>query len=290
MFDKDFAFVKSFTDAGIPADYGPFNVQSIGSNLYVAYAKVDPATGDEVKGAGNGYVSVFSADGTFIKRFASNGTLNAPWAIAVAPANFGSFAGSILIGNFGDGRINVFNANDGSLLGQLKSANGEIELDGLWALVTGVRRHALLRRGRPGRGAWRPGNRRPAVTERRAITQPSPAETIVSAGLSSCGRSRLSFRHPVPSRHESPREPAFPLLKKMKTRCSGVLSLRFRSSPGTSVPKARPRLRDDLRRSRDHGGMEAFSCHDPGGCSCSFSQLAAARTPIPAPMAGRGRP
>ena len=138
MFDKDFAFVKSFTDPGVPSDYGPFNVQSIGSNLYVAFAKVDPATGDEVAGAGNGYVSVFSSDGTFIKRLASNGTLNAPWAIAVAPANFGSFAGSILIGNFGDGRINVFNAADGNFVGQLKSATGEIEVDGLWALVTGT--------------------------------------------------------------------------------------------------------------------------------------------------------
>jgi uncharacterized protein (TIGR03118 family) len=137
MFDNAFAFAKSFTDPGIPSDYGPFNVVDIGGNLYVAYAKVDPATGDEVAGAGNGYVSVFGPDGTFIKRFASNGTLNAPWAIAVAPSNFGSFAGSILIGNFGDGRINVFNASDGSFLGQLKSSTGEIELDGLWALVTG---------------------------------------------------------------------------------------------------------------------------------------------------------
>ena len=138
MFDKDFAFVKSFTDPGIPADYGPFNVQSIGTNLYVAYAKVDPATGDEVAGAGNGYVSVFTSDGTFVKRFASNGTLNAPWAIAVAPSNFGSFTGSILVGNFGDGRINVFNSADGTFLGQLKSTSGELELEGLWALATGL--------------------------------------------------------------------------------------------------------------------------------------------------------
>jgi len=137
MFDKDFAFVKSFTDPGIPTDYAPFNVQNVGTNLYVAYAKIDPATGEELAGPGNGFVSVFGADGTFIKRFTSNGTLNAPWGIAVAPASFGSISGAILVGNFGDGRINAFDPNDGHLLGQLKKTTGEIELDGLWGLAVG---------------------------------------------------------------------------------------------------------------------------------------------------------
>jgi uncharacterized protein (TIGR03118 family) len=138
MFDKDFAFVKSFTDPDVPSDYGPFNVQSIGSNVYVAFAKIDPATGEEAAGVGLGYVSVFSSDGTFIRRFASTGTLNAPWGIAVAPTSFGDFAGDILIGNFGDGRINVFDASSGSFIGQLKNGNNqEIELEGLWGLSVG---------------------------------------------------------------------------------------------------------------------------------------------------------
>ena len=136
MFDKDFAFVKSFTDPGVPSDYGPFNVQNIGGNVYVAFAKHDPATGEEAAGVGLGYVSVFGPDGTFIKRFASNGTLNAPWGLAMAPNSFGAFAGDILIGNFGDGRINVFDASSGSFIGQLKHSDGEeIELEGLWGLL-----------------------------------------------------------------------------------------------------------------------------------------------------------
>ena len=138
MFNADFAFVKSFTDPAIPSDYAPFNVQKIGGSLYVAYAKIDPATGEEAAGEGNGYVSVFGADGTLIKRFASNGALNAPWAIAVAPSTFGTYAGAILIGNFGDGKIIAYNPTTGDFIGKLKNAAGvEIELEGLWGLVVG---------------------------------------------------------------------------------------------------------------------------------------------------------
>jgi uncharacterized protein (TIGR03118 family) len=138
MFDKNFAYVKSFTDPGIPSDYGPFNVQVIGGNLYLAYAKHDPATGEEAAGAGNGYVSLFGTDGTLIRRVASNGTLNAPWGMAMAPTSFGSYSGDILVGNFGDGRISVFNPTTGVYLGQLKGTDSaEISIDGLWGLATG---------------------------------------------------------------------------------------------------------------------------------------------------------
>jgi uncharacterized protein (TIGR03118 family) len=138
MFDKNFAYVKSFTDPGIPSDYGVFNVQVIGGNLYAAYAKHDPSTGEESKGVGNGYVSVFGADGTFIKRFASNGTLNAPWGMAMAPTTFGTYSGDILVGNFGDGRISVYNPSTGAYVGQLKGADSaEISIDGLWGLAVG---------------------------------------------------------------------------------------------------------------------------------------------------------
>jgi len=139
MFDNTFTFVKSFTDPGVPSDYGPFNVQSIGGNVYVTFAKHDPTTGDRMVGVGLGYVSIFGPDGTFTKRFASTGTLNAPWAMAMAPTSFGSFSGDILIGNFGDGRINVFDASSGNFIGQLKHAAGdEIALQGLWALTVGT--------------------------------------------------------------------------------------------------------------------------------------------------------
>jgi uncharacterized protein (TIGR03118 family) len=140
MYDRSFALVKSFTDPGIPSDYGPFNVQNIAGSLYVAYAKHDPATGEELKGAGNGFISVFDAAGTFVKRFASNGKLNAPWGMAIAPSNFGSYSGDLLVGNFGDGLIHVFDPSTGSYLGELLAPgdpNPPIQIEGLWGLAVG---------------------------------------------------------------------------------------------------------------------------------------------------------
>ncbi len=128
----------SFTDPTLPAGYGPFNVQNIGGTLYVAYAQIDPISGDEVPGAGLGYVSKFDTNGTFLSRLISNGTLNAPWGLVIAPASFGAFGNALLVGNFGDGTINAFNAASGAFLGTLSDPLGSpIVIDGLWALVFG---------------------------------------------------------------------------------------------------------------------------------------------------------
>ena len=135
VFDKDFNYVeKNFDDASIPAGYGPFNIQNIDGNLYVTYAKLKgPDNEDDEAGAGNGFVNIFSPSGSFIKRFASQGALNSPWGIAKAPAGFGQGINAILIGNFGDGRINVYDSN-GNFVGPLKDTNTVISIDGLWAL------------------------------------------------------------------------------------------------------------------------------------------------------------
>ena len=199
----------SFRDRNIPSGYSPFNIQAVGSWLYVTYAKVGP-DGREAVGAGMGYVDIFNTDGSFVKRFASNGTLNAPWGVTMTPAGFlhssdvvktqttdngggsghgspggpggggngggnsgpgnggggdngggdnggggGSYYGGnnnsgpgnnngnqgnnddmgpvILVGNFGDGRINVF-TTDGVYLGQLQSKSKTIVISGLWAI------------------------------------------------------------------------------------------------------------------------------------------------------------
>lgn len=127
---------RSFSDPSLPTDYSPFNIQNIGGKLYVMYAKLGP-TGDEVKGAGLGYVDIFNPDGSFVTRFISGGQLNAPWGIAVAPAGFWKNSGmptSILVGNFGDGRINVYNAA-GGFIGQLQSNGNPLEIDGLWGIA-----------------------------------------------------------------------------------------------------------------------------------------------------------
>jgi uncharacterized protein (TIGR03118 family) len=108
----------------------------------VAYAKQDQFLHDPVHGVGNGYVDVFDTNGNLLRRFASNGTLNAPWGIARASFGFGPFSGQILVGNFGDGKINAFDS-DGNFLGQLNNASGQpISIDGLWKLTLGGGRNS----------------------------------------------------------------------------------------------------------------------------------------------------
>jgi len=139
VFDKDWKPVsKPFSDPNLPAGYSPFNVQNIGGNLYVTYAKVNAATGEEEIGGGKGYINVFSSNGAFIKRFASGGKLNAPWGIVKAPATFwgshSQLANMILVANFGDGRISIYNEN-GTYMGQLYSMSKAIEINGLWGIA-----------------------------------------------------------------------------------------------------------------------------------------------------------
>jgi uncharacterized protein (TIGR03118 family) len=158
-----------FRDPDLPSGYAPFNIQSVATWLYVMYAKVG-SDGRDQAGAGLGFVDVFNTDGSFVKRFASRGTLNAPWGVVMAPASFladqdmnkgdnggekqgGDNSGKgnnnsgpgnsngdrddnqpvILVGNFGDGHINVYTP-DGTYQGQLQSHNRTIVIDGLWAL------------------------------------------------------------------------------------------------------------------------------------------------------------
>jgi len=138
VYDKNWAEVsKPFTDPNLPADYSPFNIQNIGGKLYVMYAKVGP-DGDEIHHEGFGIVDIYNPDGSLVKRFISNGQLDAPWGIAIAPAGFwGSGSDTqnvILVGNFGDGHINAYNS-DGAFLGQLRASGNPIEIEGLWAIA-----------------------------------------------------------------------------------------------------------------------------------------------------------
>jgi uncharacterized protein (TIGR03118 family) len=127
----------SFTDASLPSGYSPFNVQNLGDTLYVAYAKPGEG-GEEEAGPGLGIVDAYSLNGDFLGRIATGGTLNAPWGLAIAPESFGDWAGSLLVGNFGDGRISAFDASTHSFLGQVTGSNGEaLEIEGLWAITPG---------------------------------------------------------------------------------------------------------------------------------------------------------
>jgi len=138
VFDKNFAYVKSFTDPGVDAGFAPFGIANVGGQLFVTFAKQDGAKHDDVAGAGNGFVDVFDTGGNLLRRFASHGSLNSPWAIAQAPASFGKFSNAILIGDFGDGHINAFNLATGSFEGQLADSTGAaITIPGLWGLAFG---------------------------------------------------------------------------------------------------------------------------------------------------------
>lgn len=141
VFNTSFSKVSmpgAFTDPAIPAGFAPFGIQAIGSNLFVTYAKQDAAKHDDVSGAGLGMVDVYDTAGNLKQHFATGGALNAPWGIAQAPANFGSMSGAILIGNFGDGTINAFNASNGLSMGPLVGSNGNAIVEpGVWGIAFG---------------------------------------------------------------------------------------------------------------------------------------------------------
>ncbi len=141
VFNTNFAPVTlmgGFTDSTLPPGYAPFNVDNIGGILYVTYALQDAAKHDDVAGLGHGYVDEFDTNGNLIKRLISNGPLDSPWGLALAPGNFGDFSNDLLVGNFGNGMINVFNPTTGVQLGDLQDAGGNPIVDeGLWGLGFG---------------------------------------------------------------------------------------------------------------------------------------------------------
>jgi uncharacterized protein (TIGR03118 family) len=128
-----------FTDPAIPNHFAPFNISKLGNIIYVTYAMQDGK--DDKPGPGNGFVSAFDQNGTFLGRIGNQGTLNSPWGLAIAPSGFGSLAGDLLVGNFGDGHINIFSAdpNAPAFLGQLTDAKtgNPLSIDGLWGLIPG---------------------------------------------------------------------------------------------------------------------------------------------------------
>jgi uncharacterized protein (TIGR03118 family) len=154
VFDSQFALQAPvrgrFHDRHIPAGYAPFGIQTLLGNVFVAYAKVDPATGEEAAGRGRGFVDEFTPEGRLVNRVAARHTLNAPWGMEIAPDSWGRLAGDLLIGNFGDGRINVIEAEhpdrhsdrgrfDGDFEGQLRNTHGHtLVIPGLWALLRGT--------------------------------------------------------------------------------------------------------------------------------------------------------
>jgi uncharacterized protein (TIGR03118 family) len=141
VFDKTFTRVTltgTFKDGDVPQGYAPFGIKNIQGNLYVTFAKQDANRQDDVRGAGFGFVDVFDANGNLIRRIATRGSLNAPWGLALAPADFGRFSNRLLVGNFGDGTIDAYDPATGAFLGQLHATSGQVlKLDNLWGLSFG---------------------------------------------------------------------------------------------------------------------------------------------------------
>ena len=142
VYDTNFKRISmdgdAFEDERIPHGFAPFNVQNIGGNLYVAFAKQDGAKHDEVDGAGLGYVDVFSPTGRLLHRLERSKWFNAPWGMAQAPGDFGVYSHDILVGQFGSGNILVFDPVTGELKGTLQDANNmPISIDGLWGIAFG---------------------------------------------------------------------------------------------------------------------------------------------------------
>jgi len=140
VFDKHFKPVTgmAFKDPNLPRGYAPFNIRNIGGMLFVTYALQKAGKEDDSAGVGHGFVDVFKPNGEMAMRFASRGKLNSPWGIARAKRGFINYDDdNILIGNFGDGRINVFD-HDGKFLGQLMNNGSPVVIDGLWAIENNI--------------------------------------------------------------------------------------------------------------------------------------------------------
>jgi uncharacterized protein (TIGR03118 family) len=145
MFDAHFHLVKSFTDPELfnndcskKSCFAPFGIRNINGQLFVTFALQDAARHDDVAGPGNGFVDVFDTNGNLLRHFASQGKLDSPWGLTLTPKDFGPFSNDLLVGNFGDGHINVLDPQTGKFLGQLPDQEGDpIAINGLWGLDFG---------------------------------------------------------------------------------------------------------------------------------------------------------
>jgi uncharacterized protein (TIGR03118 family) len=146
VFDSNFHATTvsgGFKDTTLPAGYAPFDIRSLNGKLYVTYALQDSMHHDDVAGAGHGFIDVFDMDGNMLQRLVTQGDLNSPWGLALAPSEFGAFGGDLLVGNFGDGMIHAYNATSGALLGTLSDTSGNpLTIQGLWGLDFGNGAHS----------------------------------------------------------------------------------------------------------------------------------------------------
>ena len=145
VYDTNFKAVElsetAFHEDHVPPGFAPFNLQNIGGNLYVAYAKQDKVPTFVTFGAGLGFVNVFSPEGRFLMQLRRGSWFNAPWGLALAPSDFGTFSHKVIVGEFGNGHLSAFDSVTGEFEGELNDEkNVVISIGGpgaLWALAFG---------------------------------------------------------------------------------------------------------------------------------------------------------
>jgi uncharacterized protein (TIGR03118 family) len=142
VFDSSYAPISvptgAFTDPNLPSGYAPFNIIDLGGMLYVTYALQNGDKKDDVPGTGHGFVDIYTTSGALVTHLISDGDLNSPWGMALAPSGFGPLGGALLVGNFGDGMIHGYNPTTGAFLGTLTDTSGNPIVNlGLWALAFG---------------------------------------------------------------------------------------------------------------------------------------------------------
>jgi uncharacterized protein (TIGR03118 family) len=191
------ALSGTFTDPSLPAGFAPFNIQEIDGDLYVSYAKQDAAKHDDVAGPGNGFIDIFDNSGDFLSRLVSNGALDSPWGMVIAPSGFGSYGGDLLVGNFGDGMIDVYNPTTGAFINTLNGGgNKPVVIQGLWGLefgngaAGGAADTLYFTAGIPGSGAIEDHGLFGSLT----ATVPDGASTAALLGLALAALAPLAWR------------------------------------------------------------------------------------------------
>src|SRR6202522_4091147 len=131
IYDGNFNFVRSFTDASVPSGFGVYGIQDFGGLVYVSFASLSNAAG--------GFIDIFDEYGTLLKQLTDGAPLNQPWGFAIATKDFGPFSNALLISNnVSAGTINAFNSVTGQFVGTLKNVAGEpIHIDQIWGIAFG---------------------------------------------------------------------------------------------------------------------------------------------------------
>jgi len=131
VYNGSFQLVNSFTDTKLPAGFVPFGIQDINGQVYVSFVASN--------GGNGGYIDIFEENGTFVQTLISGGALDQPWGFAVAPSNFGTLSGTLLISNnTNTGTINGFNPTTGAFVGTVETSAGKpIKTNQLWGIEFG---------------------------------------------------------------------------------------------------------------------------------------------------------